>query len=80
MMKKTPLAELSHLVKKELNDEITFQSVESDSNVLKAQIMKDGKKHAVYLLAIPEDNFDSFREEDYTKSDSPIEHELEYSS
>jgi len=78
-MKKTQIAELGHMVNKEPSDEITFQNIESDSNIFKAQVTKDGKKHAVYLLTIPEDNFDSFRETQFIQVDVPLEQEVEYS-
>jgi len=48
--------------------EITFKTIDNDSNILKAQINRQGKNHTLYILAVPEESIDDFDESEFTKS------------
>jgi hypothetical protein len=40
--------------------EITFHSVNSDTNLVKGEYIKDGQTHTVYILAVPENNLKNY--------------------
>jgi len=45
--------------------ELTFETVENDSNILKAQVLKGGKTHQLFVLAVPEDNIEDYNDEEF---------------
>lgn len=47
-------------------EELIFETVETNSHILRAQILRDGKAHSLYVLAIPEDSIEDFKEEEFT--------------
>ncbi len=51
---------------------IIFHSVGSNANVVKGEFQKDGQKHTVYLLAIPEDKISDYSYKD--NLESQLEH------
>jgi hypothetical protein len=67
-METKSLEKLARQLRHGPTEELTFETVATDANILKAQIVRDGKARSVYVLAVPEDSIDDFIEEDFANA------------
>ena len=54
-MKKLTSDHLTQFTSKKTDESVTFEQTDENSNIIKAQVYRDGRKHELLILAVPED-------------------------
>lgn len=49
-------------------NQMTFHNVQSEPNVVRGEVVKDGQTHTIYVLAVPESNLKNYSYETHDRS------------
>jgi len=73
-MKKMKASDLSQVNGRTPDNIVTFETVQGDENVLKAQVFRDGRKHKLLMLVVPEDNISDIQDDLIYNQELEMEH------